>query len=108
MQNSPGRGLRLFALFLLAAQPGIAAEDAVTAAARRNFGEYLELLAIANVPDKAEDMPRNGALGAEAWQKRGFSTQLLDHPARRPLVFARSAASAPDGVTILFYIHFDG
>ncbi len=34
---------------LLLGKSAGAAEDAVTAAARRNFGEYLELLAIENV-----------------------------------------------------------
>src|SRR5206468_7957248 len=44
----------------------------------------------------------------KAFQQRGFSTRLLDNPAGRPLVFAKSAAGAPGEVTILFYIHFDG
>jgi acetylornithine deacetylase/succinyl-diaminopimelate desuccinylase-like protein len=108
MTTSPGKVLLVFGLVLLAARPGIAAEDAVTVAARRNFAEYLELLAIPNVPDKPDDMRRNAAFLEKAFQKRGFSTQLLDNPAGRPLVLARSAAGAPGGATILFYIHFDG
>src|SRR5256885_8719622 len=98
----------VFGLALLAGQSGGAAEDPVTAAARRNFGEYLELLAIPNLPDKPDDMGRNAAFLEKAFQKRGFSTQLLDNPAGRPLVFARSDAGGPGEATILFYIHFDG
>src|SRR5947208_16253668 len=93
---------------LLLALPGADTEDAITGAARKNFGEYLELLAIPNVPDKPDDMRRNAAFLEKAFQKRGFSTQLLDDPAGRPLVFAQSAASGTRARTILFYIHFDG
>src|SRR5256885_7820357 len=98
----------VFGLALLAGQSGGAAEDPVTAAARRNFGEYLELLAIPNLPDKPDDMGRNAAFLEKAFQKRGFSTQLLDNPAGRPLVFARSDAGGPGDATIPFYIPFDG
>jgi acetylornithine deacetylase/succinyl-diaminopimelate desuccinylase-like protein len=96
------------ALVLLLGKSAGAAEDAVTAAARKNFGEYLELLAIANIPDKPEDMRRNAAFLEKAFQKRSFSTRLLENPAGRPLVFAQFDAAAPGARTILFYIHFDG
>ena len=102
------KGLLSFGLVILVADPGSAAEDVVTAAARRNFGEYLELLAIPNIPEKPEDMRRNAAFLEKAFQKRGFSTRLLDNPAGRPLVFAQSDAGATSARTILFYIHFDG
>src|SRR5437868_9189029 len=85
-----------------------AAADVVTAAARKNFSEYLELLAIPNIPDKPDDMRRNAAFLEKAFRKRGFSARLLDNPAGRPLVFAQSDAGAPSARTILFYIHFDG
>ena len=100
----------LFASGLLALLGGSssAAEDAVTAAARKNFGEYLELLAIPNVPEKPDDMRRNAAFLEKVFQKRGFSTRLLDNPAGRPLVFAEAGAPAPGTRTVLFYIHFDG
>jgi acetylornithine deacetylase/succinyl-diaminopimelate desuccinylase-like protein len=98
----------VFGLILVLGQSIRAAEDVVTAAARKNFGEYLELLAIPNIPDKPEDMRRNAAFLEKAFQKRGFSTQLLDNPAGRPLVMAQSGASAPGAKTLLFYIHFDG
>ena len=89
------KALFAFGLVLLLGHPGNAAEDAVTAAARRNFSEYLELLAIPNIPEKPDDMRRNAAFLEHAFQKRGLSTQLLDNPAGRPLVFARSDAAAP-------------
>ncbi len=96
------------ALLLLLAKSAGAAEDAVTAAARKNFGEYLELLAIENIPDRPEDMRRNAAVLERAFQKRGFSSRMLQNPAGRPLVFAQLDAAVPGARTILFYIHFDG
>src|SRR5512138_2428931 len=78
---------RALAVLLLAIPP--AAEDAVTAAARSNFDEYLDFLAIPNVPDKPEDMRRNATFLERAFQKRRFSTTLLENPAGRPLVFAQ-------------------
>jgi acetylornithine deacetylase/succinyl-diaminopimelate desuccinylase-like protein len=110
MSRVQGVGARLFAfgLVLWLARPAGAAEDAVGAAARGNFGEFLELLEIPNIPDQPEDMRRNAAFLEKAFQKRGFTTRLLDNPAGRPLVFARSDAASPGARTILFYIHFDG
>src|SRR5438067_5624863 len=93
---------------LLLALPGADTEDVITGAARKNFGEYLELLAIPNIPDKPDDMRRNAAFLVAAFEKRHFSTRLLDDPAGRPLVLAQSDAAAPGVKTILFYIHFDG
>src|SRR5262249_54036784 len=94
-------------LALVLSFPAGAAEDPVSAAARRNWSEYLELLAIPNVPDKPEDMRRNAEFLSRAFQKRGFSTSLLETSAGRPLVFVEAAAT-PSARTILFYIHFDG
>jgi acetylornithine deacetylase/succinyl-diaminopimelate desuccinylase-like protein len=110
MSQVQGVGARLFrfGLVLWLARPAGAAEEAVGAAARGNFGEFLELLEIPNIPDKPEDMRRNASFLEKAFQKRGFSTRLLDNPAGRPLVLARSDAAAPGARTILFYIHFDG
>src|SRR5256885_4842262 len=93
---------------LLLALPGADAEDAVTGAARKNFGEYLELVAIPNIPDKPDDMRRNAAFLEKAFQRRGFSTRLLDNAASRPLVFAQFDGAGPGARRILFYIHFDG
>jgi len=97
-----------FGVLALAGGSSGAAEDAVTAAARKNFPEYLELLAIPNVADKPDDMRRNAAFLEKAFQKRGFSTRLLDDPAGRPLVFADFGPAAAGARTVLFYIHFDG
>jgi acetylornithine deacetylase/succinyl-diaminopimelate desuccinylase-like protein len=97
-----------FPLVLLLGHGASGAGDPVIAAARRNFSEYLELLAIPNIPDAPAEMRRNAAFLEKAFQKRGFSTQLLENPAGRPLVFAKSDAAAPAARTILFYIHFDG
>ncbi|HWE24379.1 MAG TPA: peptidase dimerization domain-containing protein, partial [Myxococcales bacterium] len=97
-----------FVLALLSAHRASAADDATTSAARKNFGEYLELLAIPNIPDKPDDMRRNAEFLQRAFQKRNFATKLLDNPAGRPLVFAESDRAAPGAKSILFYIHFDG
>lgn len=94
-------------LLVLLLAAGVA-DDALTAAVRRNFGEYLELLAIPNVADRPEDMRRNASFLEKAFQKRHFSTQLLDNPAGRPLIFAQSETAAPGAKAILFYLHFDG
>ena len=82
-------------------------DDEVAAAAQKNFAEYIDLLAIPDVADNAADIQRNAAFLQRAFDKRGFSTQLLTNPANRPLVFARLAGAAGTK-TILFYIHFDG
>src|SRR4051812_29459788 len=96
-----------FSPILSLAQPGSAAEDDLTAAARKNFGEYLELLAIPNIRDKPDDMRRNAAFLEKAFQRRGVSTRLLDNAASRPLV-AQFDGAASGARTILSYIHFDG
>lgn len=83
-------------------------DDEVEAAAQRNFNEYLDLLAIPNIPAKSEDIQRNAAFLEQSFQKRGFKTQLLSNPAKRPAVFAESEAANPGAKTVLFYIHFDG
>src|SRR5437016_8944423 len=103
------KALFAFGMIVLLEHSASAAEDVVTAAARKNFSEYLELLAIPNIPDKPDDMRRNAAFLEKVFQKRGFSTRLLDNPAGRPLVFAQSDAGAGASARrILFYIHFDG
>ena len=91
-------------LFVLAGP--VLAEDAVEAAARKNFGEYLELLSIPNVAAVPADTRRNAALLRKMFEKRGFAVKLLDDPAGRPLVFAE--LPGPAAKTVLFYIHFDG
>lgn len=75
---------------------------------QQNFPEYLELLAIDNIPDQPKNIQRNAAFLEQAFQKRGFKTQLLSNPAARPAVFAQFPAAATATKTILFYLHFDG
>jgi acetylornithine deacetylase/succinyl-diaminopimelate desuccinylase-like protein len=82
-------------------------DDEAAAAVQKNLGAYLDLLAIPNVADEPADIQRNAAFVQREFERRGFEAQLLDNPAKRPLVLAklRGAAGAK---TILFYIHFDG
>ena len=40
--------------------------------ARKNFPEYLELLAIPNIPEQQADIQRNAAFLESALRKRGF------------------------------------
>src|SRR5206468_749854 len=61
LMDAPFRNALIGLSLLLRAHSAFAAEDAVTAASQKNFGEYLELLAIENVADKPEDMRRNAA-----------------------------------------------
>jgi acetylornithine deacetylase/succinyl-diaminopimelate desuccinylase-like protein len=84
------------------------APDPVALAVQRNLPEFLDLLAIPNVASDAGDIQRNAAFLKTALEKRGFRTQLLDNPARRPLVFAQLDAPTPGARTLLLYIHFDG
>lgn len=82
--------------------------DVVTQLSQQNFPEYLELLAIENIPDQPADIQRNAAFLQNSFKKRGFATQLLKNPAGRPAVFAQIAATVPGAKTVLFYLHFDG
>jgi acetylornithine deacetylase/succinyl-diaminopimelate desuccinylase-like protein len=82
--------------------------EQITAASQKNFGEYLELLSIANVADQPSDIQRNAAFLEQSFRKRGFKTQLLNNTAQRPLVFAELERSRKNQATVLFYMHFDG
>jgi acetylornithine deacetylase/succinyl-diaminopimelate desuccinylase-like protein len=82
--------------------------EQITAASQKNFGEYLELLSIANVADQPSDIQRNAAFLEQSFRKRGFKTQLLNNTAQRPLVFAELERSKKNQATVLFYMHFDG
>jgi acetylornithine deacetylase/succinyl-diaminopimelate desuccinylase-like protein len=103
----------LLALGLLALLPfsclhARAWDDTVARAAQRNFAEFLDLLSIPDVADAPADIRKNAAFLKDAFDKRGFETQLLENAANRPQVFAELATSVPDAKTVLFYIHFDG
>jgi len=80
----------------------------VTRFSQQNFAEFLELLSIPNIPAEPRDMQRNAAFLEKSFQKRGFTTQLLDNAAGRPVVFAQLATASARAKTVLFYIHFDG
>jgi len=82
-------------------------DEDVATAVQRNLGEFIELLAIPNVADQPADIQRNAEFVKRAFERRGFSAQLLANPANRPLVFAK-LDGAPGAKTILFYIHLDG
>jgi acetylornithine deacetylase/succinyl-diaminopimelate desuccinylase-like protein len=98
--------LALVALLLAGAGPA-AGDQAITAAAKKNFAELFELLSIPDVADRPADIQRNAQFLRQAFEKRGFSARLLDDAAHRPLVFAELPAR-PSAKTLLFYLHFDG
>jgi acetylornithine deacetylase/succinyl-diaminopimelate desuccinylase-like protein len=84
-----------------------AADEEAAGAVQKNFGEFLDLLAIPNVADVPADIRRNADFVKRAFERRGFDAQLLANPADRPLVFAK-LDGMPGAKTILFYIHLDG
>ena len=83
-------------------------DEQVVKAAQKNFPEFLDLLAIADVADNPADIQRNAAFLQQAFDRRGFTTRLLANPANRPLVLAELATRAAGAKTLLLYIHFDG
>jgi acetylornithine deacetylase/succinyl-diaminopimelate desuccinylase-like protein len=82
--------------------------ERITAASQQNFGEYLELLSIPNIPAEPRDIQRNAAFLEQSFRKRGFTTRLLNNAAARPLVLAELKGANKRAPTILFYMHFDG
>lgn len=80
----------------------------ITAAAQKNFAEYLDLLRLPNIPAEPADMRRNAAFLEQSFRKRNFKTQLLDNPAGRPMILAELSGARASAATILFYAHFDG
>lgn len=86
----------------------VVSEQEVVKHAQRNFPEYLQLLALPNVPDQPADMQRNAQFLEQAFRKRGFETRLLESPAGRSAVFAQLVTASAKARTVLFYAHFDG
>jgi acetylornithine deacetylase/succinyl-diaminopimelate desuccinylase-like protein len=82
--------------------------DEVIEQSRRNFPEFLELLALENIPAVPADIERNAAFLGRAFARRGFETQLIGNGAGRPGLFARLPGADPAAKTVLFYAHFDG
>ncbi len=101
-------GLGLLLLMLAFPSQARDWDDQVVKAAQKNFPEFLDLLAIADVADNPADIQRNAAFLQQAFTRRGFKTQLLANPANRPLVLAELKAAAAGAKTLLLYIHFDG
>src|SRR5262245_54766934 len=99
--------LAAIALSLAAGNPDAAWHQEVTRAAQRNFPEFLELLAHDNVASSPANIRLNAELVSRLFEKRGFTTRLLDNPAGRPAVFAEYPHASGKG-TLLFYIHMDG
>src|SRR5450830_1835817 len=85
--------------------PGL--DDAtIAAAAVASFPEYLEFLSLPNDSIRPADIQRNASWLEAAFQKRGFTTRLLENKGR-PLVFAEYGAARAPKKTVLFYMHFD-
>lgn len=81
---------------------------AITAAAQKNFTEYLDLLALPNVAAEPSDIVRNVEFLERSFQQRNFKTHRLDNPAGRPMILAELNGAKASLPTILFYAHFDG
>ena len=100
--------LALAGLFLsttpLFAQPANLSQEQVVKFAQQSFPEYLQLL---NIPSDAAvpaDIQKTAEFIASAFQKRGFSTKLLENQGK-PMVYAELNKSVPGAKTILFYMH---
>jgi acetylornithine deacetylase/succinyl-diaminopimelate desuccinylase-like protein len=102
--------LTVAGLLSLQAAPTFAGSQAVTisAAAQKNFAEYLELLGLPNIPAEPRDIQRNAAFLEQSFQKRNFRTHRLDNAAGRPMILAELHGARAGAATILFYAHFDG
>jgi len=96
----------------LAAEPGVAQTQSIPqatleSAARANFPEFFEMLALPNDAINPADIQNNADWLEAAFRKRGFVTKQLPNNGK-PLVFAEYPNRAPATKTILFYMHFDG
>lgn len=96
----------LFTASARAALPDGFDEQSIRRAAAGIFPDYFELLAMPSDSIKPEDIQKNAAWLAKAFEKRGFTAQELDNKGK-PLVFASYEGNKGNRPTILFYIHFD-
>ena len=92
--------------------PVRAQSDAITPAlieqaAKANFPEFFEMLALPNDAIIPEDIRKNADWLEAAFRKRGFATRQLPNDGK-PLVYAEYERKMPNARTILFYMHFDG
>lgn len=83
------------------------AEKQVLQASQRSFAEYFQLLALPNDAVNAADIRSNADWLSTAFQRRGFTTQLLANQGK-PLLFAQYRSAQQNAPTLLFYLHFDG
>jgi acetylornithine deacetylase/succinyl-diaminopimelate desuccinylase-like protein len=93
--------------FSVSAQSTVPADAVLLKSIRASFPEYLESLTLPNDAVNAADIQKNAEWFAKAFQKRGFSTQLLPNNGK-PLVFAEYPKKVAGAKTILFYMHIDG
>jgi acetylornithine deacetylase/succinyl-diaminopimelate desuccinylase-like protein len=68
--------------------------------------QFVELLSIPNVAGDRDNIQRNVVHLVEAFQTRGFETQLLESDGPPAVFAARNIQSAER--TLLIYIHYDG
>ena len=90
----------------LFAQTAKLTQDQVVKFAQQSFPEYLQLL---NIPSDAAvpaDIQKTAEFIANGFQKRGFSTKLLENQGK-PMVYAEFRKTVPGAKTILFYMHMD-
>ena len=90
----------------LFAQTAKLTQDQVVKFAQQSFPEYLQLL---NIPSDAAvpaDIQKTAEFIANSFQKRGFSTKLLENQGK-PMVYAEFKKTVPGAKTILFYMHMD-
>src|SRR4051812_25349874 len=74
---------------------------------REIVSSYMELLAIPNVAIDPANLRHNADVIAQALQKRGVTTELLEHEGAPPVVFGELRTPGATR-TILFYAHYDG
>ncbi|MBU3631272.1 M20/M25/M40 family metallo-hydrolase [Polynucleobacter sp. AP-Melu-500A-A1] len=90
----------------LLAQPTKLNQEQVVKFAQQSFPEYLQLLTIPSDAAVPADIQKTAEFIATAFQKRGFSTKLLENQGK-PMVYAEFKKPVPGAKTILFYMHMD-
>ena len=90
----------------LFAQPAKLSLEHVVKFAQQSFPEYLQLLNIPSDATVPADIQKTAEFIATSFQKRGFSTKLLENQGK-PMVYAEFKKTVPGAKTILFYMHMD-
>lgn len=88
------------------AQSASISQEQIVQFAQKSFPEYLELLSIPSDAAVPADIQKTATYISSAFQKRGFSTKLLENQGK-PMLFAEYKKSIPGAKTILFYMHMD-